>query len=57
MPMGPNRKNRKQTMKRAETHDGKGKSGTVSDHNDRAVKSEFPTQSRDLGPRVVKLRK
>ena len=57
MPMGPIRKNRKQTMKRAEKGDGKGKGGTVSTHDGRATKSEFPTQGRDLGPRIVKLRK
>ena len=57
MPMGPNRKNRKSAMKRAETHSGKGKAGNASTHDGTATKSEFPTNSRDLGPRIVKLRK
>ena len=57
MPMGPNRKNRKQTMKRAEKGDGKGPARGASTHADSKTKSEFPTQGRDLGPRIVKLRK
>ena len=57
MPMGPNRKNRKSAMKRAETHSGKGKAGNASTHDGSANKTEFPTNSRDIGPRIVKLRK
>ncbi len=54
----PTRKNRKQSFKSSEKGDVKGKGGNASTHDGRtALGKEFPTQSRDLGPRIVKLRK
>ena len=54
----PTRKNRKQSFKSVEKSSGKGADRAVLSGNDRnPIGKEFPTQNRDLGPRIIKLRK
>ncbi len=55
----PTKKNRKQSFTRTEKGDVKGKVGEViSNSGDRTpLGAEFPKQNRDLGPRIIKLRK
>ncbi len=54
----PTRKNRKQSFRRSEKGSVKGQPGEVISNDGRVpLGKEFPTQDRDLGPRLIKLRK